>query len=306
MACTIHPDEIKRLSALDILNVKGTDLFNIHVLTANGELTAAQVHVLAQAAEMYGSGALTFSAQTTVTVRGIHYNNIDAVLTLLSQVGLVTGGTGSRVHPIIACRGASCRFGLCNTLTLYEKMHKRFYLGYHGVDLPHKFKIACGGCPNNCAKPNLNDVGIMGQLVPTFDPTSCKKCVNCSVQSSCPMCAAKIVDGVLCIAPEICNHCGRCVSKCPFGAVTCKASGIAIYIGGRSGKKTTLGQPLDKFFTSEDEVLDIVEGAILLYQEQGLPGERFADTIERLGFKNVQHRLLSGEVLARKASILSK
>ena len=36
------------------------------------------------------------------------------------------------------------------------------------VKLPHKFKIAVGGCPNNCVKPNLNDLGIIGQRVPEF------------------------------------------------------------------------------------------------------------------------------------------
>ena len=30
----------------------------------------------------------------------------------------------------------------------------------------HKFKIAVGGCPNNCVKPDLNDLGIIGQMVP--------------------------------------------------------------------------------------------------------------------------------------------
>ena len=34
--------------------------------------------------------------------------------------------------------------------------------------LPHKFKIAVGGCPNNCVKPDLNDLGIIGQRVPAL------------------------------------------------------------------------------------------------------------------------------------------
>lgn len=35
-------------------------------------------------------------------------------------------------------------------------------MGYRQIALPHKFKIAVGGCPNNCVKHNLNDVGIVG------------------------------------------------------------------------------------------------------------------------------------------------
>ena len=32
--------------------------------------------------------------------------------------------------------------------------------------LPGKFKIGVGGCPNNCVKPNLNDIGVSGTVLP--------------------------------------------------------------------------------------------------------------------------------------------
>ena len=43
-----------------------------------------------------------------------------------------------------------------------------------------------------------------------------------------------------------------------------------------------------------------MEKAILLFREQGLTGERFADTVERIGFENVQEQLLSDGLLQRK------
>ena len=55
-----------------------------------------------------------------------------------------------------------------------------------------------------------------------------------------------------------------------------------------------------KVFTDKDEVLEIVEKAILLFREQGITGERFADTVARLGFENVQEQLLSNDLLSRK------
>lgn len=299
MACMIHSDEIKRLSAQGILNTNGSDLFTIHVLTNNGALTAAQTHVLAEVSEAYGNGELSFSAQTTVAVCGVHYSNIDTVLSRFSQVGLITGGTGSRIHPIVACRGTNCRFGLCDTLSLYEKMHQQLYLKYCHTNLPHKLKIAIGGCPNNCAKPNLSDIGIMGQVIPAMNPSACRNCTSCSVQSDCPANAVTVQNGTVHIAPELCTHCGRCITKCPFGAVSIAYKGLAVYIGGRSGKKTSIGQPLDKLFTSEEDVLDVVERAILLYKEQGVAGERFADIVERFGFEHVHQLLLSGEVKAK-------
>lgn len=48
-------------------------------------------------------------------------------------------------------------------------------------------------------------------------------------------------------------------------------------------------------------MLNIVEKAILLFREQGMTGERFADTVARLGFENVQKQLLADDLLQRKA-----
>ena len=56
------------------------------------------------------------------------------------------------------------------------------------------------------------------------------------------------------------------------------------------------GRALEKIFTSEQEVLELVERAILFFRDEGLSGERFADTIARLGFEYVQDKLLRGEI----------
>ena len=53
-------------------------------------------------------------------------------------------------------------------------------------------------------------------------------------------------------------------------------------------------------FTDKDDVLAVVEKAILLFREQGVTGERFADTVARIGFENVQEQLLADDLLARK------
>lgn len=304
MACTISAEEIKRVKALGFLNNKGTDLFNGRVITVNGKITAAQAKVIAEAAEKFGNGDVEFTTRLTVEVRGIHFNDIEAFREYIAQAGLQTGGTGSVVRPVVSCKGTTCQYGLYDTFALSEKIHERFYLGYRTVKLPHKFKIATGGCPNNCVKPDLNDLGIVGQLVPNFDEDMCNGCKKCKIEKTCPMKAAKVEDGILEIDKDICNNCGRCVGNCPFDAIEEGTPGYKIYIGGRWGKKVAQGQALSKIFTSEEEVLDVVEKAILLFREQGNTGERFADTIARIGFENVEKQLLSNEILERKQEIL--
>ena len=62
-------------------------------------------------------------------------------------------------------------------------------------------------------------------------------------------------------------------------------------IGGHGGRKMVQARPLSKIICSEERLMDLVEKALLLYQKEGLAGERFADTIDRLGFKSVEKRL---------------
>ena len=64
------------------------------------------------------------------------------------------------------------------------------------------------------------------------------------------------------------------------------------------------GRPLTKIFTSEEEVLDTVERAILFFRNEGITGERFADTVARLGFDAVNEALLRSEI--NKDDVLRK
>ena len=136
MACTISPDDIKRVKGMGFLNNKGTNCFNARVLTVNGKITAKQAAVLAEAAEKFGTGELTFTVRMTVEVPGIHYDNIPAFQEFIGQVGLITGGTGPLVRPVVSCKGTTCQYGLYDTFDLSRKIHERFYLGYHQVKLP--------------------------------------------------------------------------------------------------------------------------------------------------------------------------
>ena len=298
--------EVTRVKALGFLQDKRTgDHFNCRVITRNGKITAEESRVISEAAELYGSGEITMTSRMTLEIQGVPFENIDPIREFLMQAGLATGGTGSKVRPVVSCKGTTCQYGLIDTFDLSNEIHERFFIGYNNVKLPHKFKIAVGGCPNNCVKPDLNDLGIIGQRVPEIDMEKCKGCQKCQIEQNCPIKVAKLVDGKIVVDPEKCNHCGRCIGKCPFKAFENYTNGYRIYIGGRWGKKVAQGQYLDKIFTDKEEVLNVVEKAILLFREQGITGERFADTVARIGFENVQEQLLSDELLARKQENLT-
>ena len=303
---SVSPEEVTRVKALGFLWDKNTpDCFNGRVITRNGKITAEEMRAITEAAERFGNGQVAMTSRLTIEIQHVPFDNIEPLREFLSQSGLETGGTGSKVRPVVSCKGTTCQYGLIDTFALSEEIHERFYHGYNNVKLPHKFKIAVGGCPNNCVKPDLNDLGVIGQKVPMIDLDKCRGCKVCQVVNACPIHVPEVKDGKVVIDDNACNHCGRCVGKCPFGALEGFTSGYRVFIGGRWGKKVARGRYLEKVFTDKEEVLNVIEKAILLFREQGTIGERFADTVDRLGFENVQEQLLSDGLLARKSENLA-
>lgn len=287
----LTPAQIGAVKGLGCLRDKRyDDIFNVRVITRNGKITAEELCAIATASKKFGSGEVAFTIRQTAEIQGVAYDNIPALIFYLKEQGLETGGTGAKVRPVVSCKGTTCVFGLIDTFGLSREIHDKFYLGYHQVALPHKFKIAVGGCPNNCVKPDTNDIGVMGQALYTLHTENCRGCKACL--SACPMKAMKVEKGKLEIDENLCNHCGRCLEKCPFGVFEKTGEGYKIFLGGRWGKKAQRGTPLSRIFTSEDEVLNTIEKAILYFKEQGEQGERFADTIARLGFDHVEKALL--------------
>ena len=289
--CTVAAEEVARVKGLGFLRDKNTaDKFNCRVLTVNGKVSADFLRTIAEATEKFGSGEAAFTSRMTVEIQGIPYENIDEFIAFINSRGLECGGTGPKVRPVVSCKGTTCQYGLIDTFGISRKIHERFYVGYHDVKLPHKFKIAVGGCPNNCVKPDINDLGVIGQKVPVVDENKCVGCQLCV--KACPIGNIKIENKKAVINDETCNHCGRCIPSCKLGALLLKQQGYRVYIGGRWGKKVARGIPFSRILDTDTQVLDVIEKTINFYKDNGTPGERFADTIARLGFENVQKAIL--------------
>ncbi len=284
-------EDIKRVKSLGCLQDKRYEgVFNVRIITVNGKLTADKMKAIAEASRQFGSGEVTLTSRMTCEIQGVKYEKLDELFAYLATYGMESGGTGAKIRPVVSCKGTTCQYGLIDTFSLSEKIHERFYKGMRSLTLPHKFKIAVGGCPNSCVKPETNDIGIVGQRLPVFNESRCKSCKKCSAEAICAVGAANFDGGFK--TNESCNGCGRCIAKCPFGAVEAAVCGYRMFIGGRWGKKKAMATPLSRIFTSEEEVIDAVERAILFFKDEGIAGERFSDTIARLGFEYAESKII--------------
>lgn len=302
----VKPADVKRVKALGCLKDKRyDDIFNVRVLTRNGKITSSEHKTIAKAAELFGNSEVALTTRLNMEIQGVPYDSIEPLREYLAEHGLETGGTGSGVRSVISCKGTSCIFGNIDTFALSKKIYERFFVGYRDVVLPRKIKIGVGGCPNNCAKPDSNDIGIVGQRVPRTNLDSCRSCKICNVERSCPMKVATTDElGKIHIDHNSCNSCGVCQKACPFGAIEQKRHGQKIMIGGQLGRHWSKGTALDNIYESDEEVLDLIEKIILFYRDEGVVGERFSKTIERLGFDYVQDKIINGEF--DKTAILEK
>ena len=104
----LSPEDIKRVKGLGCLQDKRyDDIFNVRVITRNGKITADEQKKIAEAAEKFGTGEVTMTTRLTLEIQGVPYDSIDDVRAFLAEAGLETGGTGSKVRPVVSCKGTT-------------------------------------------------------------------------------------------------------------------------------------------------------------------------------------------------------
>lgn len=302
----LTPAQIAEVKGKGFLLNRGTENFSGRIVPAGSVFSAEDLAVIAELSKKYGNGKIAFTTRLAAEIVGIPYENIAPAMDEAASHGLYFGGTGSKIRPVTACKGTTCVYGNFDTQALAKEIHDKYYLGWRDVQLPHKFKIAVGGCPNSCMKPSLNDFGVEGHCVPDYDPADCRGCKVCMVEKSCPVMAARMVDGVMHIDDAICKTCGVCTGRCPFKAVKHHDHVVyQIYVGGTWGKRTRMGTPLSRVVEAE-EIFPMLEKVMLWFKENAYKKERLGMAIDRVGFDSMEKALFSDDLLNRKEEILAK
>lgn len=152
-------EEIDALRARGALIQKSKEHFILRLRVTGGYAPAALLRAAANLAERFGDGAVHLSTRQAIELHNIPADAVPDTLACARELGLEGAGSGNTVRTVAACPGDPiCRFSLGDTQELARQIHAK-YQDYQG--LPTKLKIAVTGCPNSCAKPQTNDIGIM-------------------------------------------------------------------------------------------------------------------------------------------------
>ncbi len=259
-------------------------LFAIRIRTIAGNLTSVQMRNLADLSDKYGNGQLHITTRQSVEMHWVPESQLGDIFHEIHDLGLLPAVRGPRVLTTIACLGvALCKKAICDTKALAAQLDASMV----GREQPGKTKIALSGCPNSCAKPQINDIGLHGVIVPSA-VDGCVGCNNCV--NICKAKAITVCDRVPYILVEKCISCGLCVRSCPKQALIGQNQGYTVFIGGKIGNKPMLG---NKVFTviPEKKAIFYIEAILCAYNRLAHKGERIGDVITRIGLAGFRQEI---------------
>lgn len=191
------------------------------------------------------------------------------------------------MRTVTACQGGRCcPSGCIDALEIATDLDARYF----GRQLPHKFKFGVTGCQNNCLKAEENDMGVKGGMIISWEKDTCIFCGVC--EKACRTEAISISGEQITVDPVKCNHCGRCVTACPTGAWQGE-SGYIVSFGGTFGNDIRKGAEILPIIRDKETLYRVADAAIDYFDRHANPAERFAKTLERMGWEDFTRTILA-------------
>ncbi len=270
-------DDLSILKDKGFLQQRQDNMLSMRLKVVGGKVDAKTLRMIADASEKYGSGYIHLTTRQQIEIPFVKLEDAEVVSKDLEGQDVYGGSSGKKVRAIVACQGNSvCKHGLIDCQGLAIKIDGMYF----GKPVPKKLKIAITGCPSACAKPQDNDLGIMGIRKPEQVLENCVGCGLCA--KACKVGSISIHDGRSKIDNEICVLCGACIDVCRKHALRAERTGYTIFVGGSMGRRPKLGIRLVEL-VDEEQLFSILQRTFEYYTKEGLDGERLGELIERKG-----------------------
>ena len=137
--------------------------FYLGVTSTVGRISGAVLTGLGDLVETYGAAGVRLTAYQKLVVIGVDEENVEPLLAALEPLGLTARPSYWR-RSTMACTGIEfCKLAIVDTkqraAALVDELERRF------PDLDTPITVNVNGCPNACARTQVADIGLKGQLV---------------------------------------------------------------------------------------------------------------------------------------------
>lgn len=134
-----------------------------------GRVSGQVLAALADAAEAAGSGRVRFTPQQKLLVLDVDPGRTDDLLAAVEPLGLTANPSPFR-RSTMACTGIEfCKLAFVETKATAAHTIDELERRLDGVDVGAPISLHVNGCPNSCARIQVADIGLKGQLIKGLD-----------------------------------------------------------------------------------------------------------------------------------------
>ena len=141
--------------------------FYVGVAPLVGRVSGSTLTGLADLIEEYGAAGARLTAYQKIVVLGVPADRLDAFVARLPEIGLTATPSNWRQNTM-ACTGIEfCKLAIVDTKDRARDLVAELERRFPDLDVPITVNI--NGCPNACARTQVADIGLKGQLVMDAD-----------------------------------------------------------------------------------------------------------------------------------------
>lgn len=290
--------EIVRPGVLKHVSESGAELYSVRV--GSPRLVSIDfIREICDIADKYCDGYLRFTSRNNIEFLVSDASKLEPLLAELKERNLPVGGTGESVSNIIHTQGwVHCHSACTDASGIVKAVMDDLYEYFGSMRLPAKLRIALACCLNMCGAVHCSDIAILGihRTIPRIEHENvAKQCEIPTVVASCPTGAIRPnpKQKSVTVNPEKCMYCGNCYTMCPAMPIADPLNdGVAILVGGKVSnlRKPPMFSRLAIPYLPNNpprwpEVVQAVRKLVQVWVDNALPGERYGEWIERIGWE---------------------
>jgi sulfite reductase beta subunit-like hemoprotein len=129
-----------------------------------GDMTSAQMRVVADLASAYGDGTVRVTMDQDLVFRWVKTSDVRALYARLSAAGLGLAEAGT-IADVVSCPGAeSCRLAVTQSRGLGKLLEDHLRAHPDLIEKADGARIKISGCPNGCGQHHIATIGFQGSV----------------------------------------------------------------------------------------------------------------------------------------------